>query len=217
MPRKIAFYGGSFDPIHLGHLTPARALIKQFLLDEFVFIPAFHAPHKLRQKPTSAFHRFAMLCSATADDERIKVSTIEVELPEKPFTINTLSRLKVALPNDEIYFVMGADSWNDILTWRDWEKVLLLTNHIIVTRPGHEIRFDHVGDKVRNVIVDLRRIPLLSPLLPNESPKIYISDVVNLEISATAIRRNIIDALPGWREEVPVQVANYIEKYQIYR
>ena len=102
--KRIAFYGGSFDPVHLGHMAIARELIRLFALDEFVFIPAFHAPHKLERKPTSAFHRFAMLCVATNDDPRIKVSTIEIELPEKPFTVETLPRLKAAFPSTEIFF-----------------------------------------------------------------------------------------------------------------
>src|SRR5688572_20452472 len=109
--KKIAYYGGSFDPPHLGHLTIARVLSVQFNLDEFVFIPAFHAPHKADRKPTSAYHRFAMLCLATDTETNIKVSPIELELPEKPYTVETLSRLKAELTDTQMFFVMGADSW----------------------------------------------------------------------------------------------------------
>src|SRR5438552_1620921 len=85
-PRRIAFYGGSFDPVHLGHLTVARALITQFELDQFVFIPAFHAPHKIRTKPTSAYDRYAMLCLETQNDQEITISKMEIEMPERPFS-----------------------------------------------------------------------------------------------------------------------------------
>ncbi len=214
--KRIAFYGGSFDPVHLGHLTIARELIENFRLDGFVFIPAFHAPHKLERKPTSAFHRFAMLCLATETEPNIKVSTIELDLPEKPYTVETLARLKVALPNDEIFFVMGADSWQDILTWREWEKVLLMTNHIVVTRPGYEIDFSHVTDEVRGRIIDLRGEDLPYSL-SDKNARIYMTDAVNMQISATAIRQNIRTEKSKWREELPDAVANYIEKYQIYR
>ncbi len=214
--KRIAFYGGSFDPVHLGHLTIARELIRHFSLDEFVFIPAFHAPHKLERKPTSAFHRFAMLCVATNDDPRIKVSTIEIELPEKPFTVETLPRLKAAFQNTEIFFVMGADSWQDILTWREWEKVLLMTNHIVVSRPGYDIDFSHVTDEIRSRIVDLRGLDSGFSSAETEQ-RIYITNAVNIQVSATEIRRKIQESTPGWRDELSDAVAKYIEKYQIYR
>ncbi|KXK02948.1 MAG: nicotinate (nicotinamide) nucleotide adenylyltransferase [Acidobacteria bacterium OLB17] len=144
-PLRIAFFGGSFDPPHLGHLAIAGALIRQFELDEFVFVPAFHAPHK-RSAPTSAFDRYAMLCLATQNESRISVSRIEVEMPEKPYSVETLGRLTEMLPREEVFFVMGADSWRDICTWRDWERLLGMTDHIVVTRPGYEIGSEHVSD-----------------------------------------------------------------------
>ena len=215
--KRIAFYGGSFDPVHVGHLTIAREVINRFSLDEFVFIPAFHAPHKLDRKPTSAFHRFAMLCLATSANDYIKVSKIEIELPEKPYTVETLPRLMSEFANDEIFFVMGADSWKDILTWREWEKVLLMTNHIVVTRPGYKIDFSHVTDAVSDRVVDLRG---KNTPYPSEAPNgqhIYITDAVNIEISATEIRHSIRECLPNWRDELSDEVAKYIEKYQIYK
>lgn len=215
--KRIAFYGGSFDPVHIGHLTIARELIKHFSLDEFVFVPAFHAPHKLDRKPTSAFHRFALLCIATNDDPNIKVSKIEIELPERPYTVETLPRLKSEYPNDEIFFVMGADAWQDILTWREWERVLMMTNHIVVTRPLYDIDFSHVTDAVRDRIVDLRGQDSPYPFPAPDGQNIYITDAVNMEVSATAIRRSVRDGLPNWRGELSDEVAKYIEKYQIYR
>ena len=215
--KRIAFYGGSFDPVHIGHLTIARELIRHFSLDEFVFIPAFHAPHKRDRVPTSAFHRFAMLCVATNADADIKVSTIEIDLPGKPFTVETLPRLKAEFPDAAIFFVMGADSWQDILTWREWEKVLLMTNHIVVTRPGYAIDFSHVTDEIRGRIVDLREHTSPYKLSVSEQQHIYVTDAVNMEISATDIRRKTREGLAEWREELPEQVAKYIEKYQIYK
>ena len=74
--RRVAYYGGSFDPIHKGHLAIAHALVKQFELDQFVLIPAFHAPHKVRLKPTSAYDRYAMLCLATDNERKMSVSRV---------------------------------------------------------------------------------------------------------------------------------------------
>lgn len=219
---RIAFYGGSFDPVHSGHLAIANALVEQFQLDEFVFIPAFHAPHKKRRKPTSAYDRYTMLCLVTQHEPQMSVSKMEIEVPERPYSVETLTHLSSALRDADIFFVMGADSWEDITTWKEWETVLTLTNHIVVTRPGYEVVTNHVTDEIRRRIVDLRERgndPMESELTPHISSsdlKIYFTDAVNLDISATAIRQKIRDEDLSWHKDVPVEVANYIEKYQIY-
>ncbi len=229
--RRVAYYGGSFDPVHRGHITIASKLIELFLLDEFVFIPAFRAPHKIDKHPAAAIHRFAMLCLATKDLADVKVSAMELQMPEKPYTFETLGRLNVDFPDSEIFFVMGADSWNDIRAWLEWEKVLLMSNHIVVTRPGFEIEFSHITDEIREKIVDLRsgvsisgfpisdgRQSVSSNLKTKlEGDRIYITDAVWLNISAREIRTKVKMATPDWRKDVPDEVAKYIEKYQIYK
>ena len=106
---RIAFYGGSFDPLHLGHLAIAKRLTEVFDLDEFVFIPAFHAPHKRRLAATPAVDRYAMLALATNNEQNVSVSKIEIEVPNKPYTVETLARLNELLPDAQLFFVMGAD------------------------------------------------------------------------------------------------------------
>ena len=223
--KRIAFYGGSFDPLHNGHLTISRKLTEIFKLDEFVFIPAFHAPHKKDKNPTSAFHRYAMLALATNDESNIKISKIELDAPERPYTFETLAKLKTELNDAQIFFVMGADSWQEITTWREWETVLTTVNIIVVTRPEYEIEFSHVTDEIREKIVDLRgnfnaktqrRKDAKKEKLEVGEQNIYITDVVQLNISATGIRRKIIEKKNDWRELVPVEVAKYIEKYDLY-
>lgn len=213
---KIAFYGGSFDPPHNGHIAIADALLSQFRLDEFVFLPAFHAPHKKGRQPTPAYDRYAMLCLATQYSNRISVSRIEIEMPGRPYSYETLTRINDMLPRAEVYFVMGADSWMEITTWREWQTVLSLTNHIVMTRPGYPISFDHVTDEIRERIVDLRNSVPIEEQPDRPRPLIYFTDRVEMEISATAIRQKVRDGDDGWRRDVPVEVANYIEKYQIY-
>ena len=223
--KKIAFYGGSFDPLHNGHLTIARVLTEIFELDEFVFIPAFHAPHKKDKNPTSALHRYAMLALATNEESHIKISKIELDAPERPYTFETLAKLKTELNDAQIFFVMGADSWQEITTWREWETVLTTVNIIVVTRPEYEIEFSHVTDEIREKIVDLRgdfnaktqrRKDAKKEKLEVGEQNIYITDVVQLNISATGIRRKIREKKNDWRELVPVEVAKYIEKYDLY-
>ena len=215
--KRIAFYGGSFDPPHNGHLTIAHKLAELFQLDEFVFVPAFHAPHKKDKKPTSPFHRFAMLALATNDEVKIKVSKMELDVPERPYTFETQTRLIDELPDAEIFFVMGADSWQDITTWREWQKVLMLTNIIVVTRPDYEIGFAHVTQKIREQIVDLRKPENKNKSqIRNSKSQIYITDAVQIDVSATEIRQKIREGASDWRKNVPPEVARYIEKYRLY-
>lgn len=212
--KRIAFYGGSFDPVHNGHLAIAEKLTEVFELDEFVLIPAFHAPHKTRRKPTSAYHRFAMLCLATNGHLKTKVSTIELEVPAKPYTIETLTKLKKELPDTEIFFVMGADSWAEITTWREWEKVLTIVNIIVVTRPNYEIGFSHVTNEIRERIVDLRNKDELQ--ITNYELRIYITDAVQIDISATGIRKMIRENNFDWKKSVDQEIIKHIEKYDLY-
>ncbi len=189
-------------------------------------IPAFHAPHKKDKKPTSAFHRYAMVCLATNDEAKIQVSKIELEVPEKPYTFETLTKLKNELTDTEIFFVMGADSWEEITTWREWGKVLTLTNIIVVNRPGYEITFSHITDDIRMRIVDLRKNfnvktwrrkdTKKAELQASKGQKIYITDAINLDISSTEIRRKIREKASDWRQFVPIEVAKYVEKYELY-
>jgi len=213
---KIAFYGGSFDPVHHGHLAIAKSLISQFKLDEYVFIPAFHAPHKKRLAPTPALDRYAMLCLATNNEPTMSVSKIEIEVPGKPYTVETLTRLTELLPDVELFFVMGADSWRDIRTWREWETVLTTTNHIVVTRPGYEINLDHVTEEIRDRIIDLRGLADSMPPADPTFNHIYFTDAVSLDVSASDIRKRIRENDDDRYKDVTTEVAKYIEKYQIY-
>lgn len=211
---RIAFYGGSFDPVHLGHLTIAEKLLELFKLDEFVFIPAFHAPHKLKKQVSAAFHRYAMLALATNNEAQTKISTIELDVPERPFTIETQTKIKAEIGDKtQIFFVIGADSWLDITTWREWEKVLTTTNIIVVTRPDYEITFSHVTDKIREKIIDLRG---KTKFETGEMNRIYFTDAVNLDISASVIREMAGKNIEGWQKFVPKEIVNYIEKYKLY-
>ena len=94
--NRVAVFGGTFDPVHNGHLMIARKLIDRFELDLFVFIPAFHAPHKPDRKPTSAFHRFAMLALATEAEKKMIVSTLELEKGEPRYSVETMNALTIS-------------------------------------------------------------------------------------------------------------------------
>lgn len=220
--RRIALYGGTFDPIHRGHLRVARGLSRIFSLDEVLFIPADVAPHKRVRNVTPALHRYAMLALATQEESGFLVSTIELDAPERPYTVETLSRMQETLGNDvQIFFIMGADSWMEITTWREWERVLALSNHIVVTRPGYEVGAAHVTPEIRERVVDLRgknQEQAALEIAEGDGMKIYITDAVNVDVSATGIREAVRDGRDAdWLKFVQPPVANYIRKYGLYK
>ena len=215
--RRIAVLGGTFDPVHNGHLAIARALVGSFALDQFVFLPAFHAPHKAEQKPTSAYHRYAMLAIATSYEAKFTVSTVELDKGMTRYSIETIPELIEEYSNSKLYFVMGADSWMDIRTWKQWESVLTISDHIIVTRPGYDLTFEHVTADVRSRIVDLRGKDLKSVREKERASKsIYVTDAVEFDTSATEVREDFSDGNLDQENDVPLEVAKYIEKYELY-
>jgi nicotinate-nucleotide adenylyltransferase len=195
--KRIALYGGTFDPVHSGHLEVARRVSELFEIERVIFIPAQLAPHKRGRPVTAPIHRYAMLALATQDDARLLISTFELDAPDRRYTVDTVAHFQRTFGEDtELFFIMGADSWSEIKTWRDWERLLKMTSHIVVTRPGYE----------------------MTPAPPELKEQILFSDAVMKDISATNIRRL---ANEGRYEEleqmVPGSVANYIRKYEIYR
>lgn len=210
MKRRVAYYGGTFDPVHIGHLDVAKGVIERFEIDEFNFVPAFHAPHKKRSKPTSAFHRFAML--ALSIGRKMIVSTLEVESPKRPYTIETLERILAEGSDERVFFVIGADSWEEITTWKRWEEVLTIVDIVVVTRPGYEISTDHVTEVIKNRVVDIRGKESEIPA----DKSIYFTDVAYTDVSATKIRKSIRSGEADWKELVTDEVVGYVTKQRIY-
>jgi nicotinate-nucleotide adenylyltransferase len=214
--RRIGLYGGTFDPVHLGHLEVARSVSQLFEIERVLFVPAQLAPHKIGRAVTGPIHRYAMLTLATQDEPHLLVSTFELDDADRRFTVDTLAHFQKEFAGCELFFIMGADSWMEITTWREWERLLGMINHVVVTRPGYEIEVDHVGPEQRSRIVDLRLAS--SRIDSSGESRIYITDAAMKDIAATDIRRA---AREGKVEElksyVPDPVAEYIVKYGIYQ
>src|SRR2546426_6711152 len=131
---RIAILGGTFDPIHNGHLAAAQSVAETFQVDEFHFVPAFTPPHKTSREMTSPFHRFAMVALATISIERFRTSTIEVDALEKRYTVETLEAMKKSFPRSELLFVIGTDMYQEIESWRDYRRMVELERPGVVDR-----------------------------------------------------------------------------------
>jgi len=237
MQRRVALYGGTFDPVHSGHIAVARELQELFALDEVLLIPAFVAPHKRGARVTPALHRHAMIALATQHEPHARISTIELDCPARPYTIETIERVQLERGAAvwRTFFVMGADSWLEIETWHEWQRLLALTDVIVVTRPGYESAANHCPNGfTRNRVVDVRgydagKLKVLleeNALLESQTAqpgrhgfetRVYFSDAVMSGVAATLIRRLAENRDESLNEFVPLAVAEYIAKYELYQ
>jgi nicotinate-nucleotide adenylyltransferase len=213
--KRVAIYGGTFDPVHNGHVEVARAVLKLFELDELWFVPAWAPPHKRNANITSAFHRFAMLALATEADQRLLISTVELDAPDRPYAVDTIARM--LRPDRRLFFLIGADSWNEITTWFEWQKLLTLCDLIVATRPGYEIATApaeaNVVDLRDKSAIDVRRVSE-----EQAPPRVFITDVVNVDVSATTVRSLARESdVEGLKTIMPGAVADYIGKHRLYK
>jgi nicotinate-nucleotide adenylyltransferase len=203
---RIAILGGTFDPIHNGHLAAAQSVAETFQVDEVHFVPAFSPPHKHSRGITSPFHRFAMVALATISIDRFRPSTIEVDTFEKRYTVETLEAMKNAYPGAEFLFIIGTDMYQEIETWKNFRRLFELAHLVIVNRPGFPFREDIAPFQILN--------EKQTATLPMDATVFYLP-FVKQPISSTEIRD---DRRKG--EEVshrlPPLVWSYIERNNLY-
>jgi nicotinate-nucleotide adenylyltransferase len=140
---KIAIFGGTFDPVHSGHLRAAKAAARKYHLDKVLFVPTGCPPHKISGRLTEFHHRYAMVALACAGDPRLVPSALEApDSKHSPhYSIDTARRLRrLVAPGDQLYFLIGVDAFLDLPHWRQFRRLLDLLNFIVVSRPGFDIR-----------------------------------------------------------------------------
>jgi len=196
---KIAVYGGSFDPIHLGHLAVAEDVASAFEMARVVFVPALVSP--LRHWPIAEAWRRVQMCQiATAGAPAFTVSEVDVRREPPSYTVDTLRDLRKEFPEDELHLIVGADALGELKDWRGVAELLSETKMIVVARPG----FD--GRKIDRVAAELQA----------PSGSLHLHDTTPLNISSTEIRRRIAAGLP-FRHYVHPGVFGYIKRHGLYR
>ena len=209
--RRVGVIGGTFDPIHLGHLDAAEAAARHLALDEMVFIPSHDPPHRRTGPRASALHRFAMVALAVSGRARYRVSDDEMRRGGRSYTADSLRRLHAAgWRPSQIFFILGADAFAEIATWHGFPAVLDDAHFVVVARPGATLadgmaRTPSLASRVRE------------PAAPasNETTSIVFVEARTRDVSSTAIRARIargesIDNL------VPPAVANHIAANGLY-
>jgi nicotinate-nucleotide adenylyltransferase len=182
--------GGTFDPIHHGHLVAASEVASKFGLDEVVFVPTGEPWQKSSRTVSLAEHRYLMTVIATASNPRFTVSRVDIERPGPTYTIDTLRDLRAERPEADLYFITGADAMAQIVGWKDVDELWSLAHFVGVTRPGHELP-------------DLGRA------------EVSLLEVPAMAISSTDCRARVASHEPVWYL-VPDGVVQYIAKYGLY-
>jgi nicotinate-nucleotide adenylyltransferase len=194
MSRRLGIMGGTFDPIHHGHLVAASEVAHLFALDEVVFVPTGQPWMKEGRKTSAAEDRYLMTVIATASNPAFSVSRVDIERPGKTYTIDTLREMReIHGPDVELFFITGADALADILSWRDADELFNLAHFVGCTRPGHN---------------------LADPGLPGGG--VSLVEVPALAISSTECRERVRAGEPVWYL-VPDGIVQYINKRGLYR
>ncbi len=187
--------GGTFDPIHHGHLVAASEVQAWFDLDEVVFVPTGDPWQKSDRQVSPAEHRYLMSVIATAANPRFRVSRVDIDRDGPTYTIDTLRDLRAELPDAELYFITGADALADIFTWRDADQLFELAHFVGCTRPGYDMTPSMLGD------------------IPHD--RVTLVEIPALAISSTDCRERAGNGEPVWYL-VPDGVVQYVAKHHLY-
>ncbi|HEY6332215.1 MAG TPA: nicotinate-nucleotide adenylyltransferase [Blastocatellia bacterium] len=218
----MGVYGGTFDPIHDGHIEVARSILRRFKLDTLLLVLAACPPHKDPESISSAYHRYAMAAMASIDVEGIDVSAVELEHSDRPYTFETVGTLRRIYGEEAaIFLVLGSDSFEDLHKWKEPVRILEGSSIIVAARPGYEITEQAAtigGRDLRGHIEDLRGAAVYngSGAETPQRGRIYLTDLVAVDISSTDIRERVSRGM-SIEGMVPAAVAHYIRKYDLYR
>jgi nicotinate-nucleotide adenylyltransferase len=197
--QRIGVIGGTFDPIHYGHLAAAEEARVRVNLEKVLFVVALLPPHKLDEDVTPVEHRLAMVRLGIASNPHFEISLVDVDRPGPSFTVDTISMLQEQWgPDTELFFVMGLDSLVEVPTWHQPERLIRLCHLVAVSRPRFE--------------VDMRQ---LEASVPGISSRVEIIDMPEVDISSSDLQRRVKEGLPI-KYQVPEAVERYIIEHRLY-
>ncbi|MBI5047617.1 MAG: nicotinate-nucleotide adenylyltransferase [Deltaproteobacteria bacterium] len=210
----IAIMGGTFNPIHIGHLRIAEEVREAFGLDKVFFIPTFQPPHKDNGSLISPEHRLEMVRLAIKDNILFETSDIEIKRRDRSYSVVTLRTLHKQFPQTNFSFIVGTDSFNDITTWCEYEELFKLTNFIIIPRPGYAVK--KIGEVLPVELAKKFWYDAEKAVYSNEHGKfVAYMETTLFGISASKIRKMIKQG-KSTRYILPKEIEDYIAKNKLY-
>jgi nicotinate-nucleotide adenylyltransferase len=218
LSQKLGILGGTFNPVHFGHLAAAEEVRDRLKLGRVLFIPSCQPPHKQEEDVPSALHRMEMVRLAIADNPRFEPSDIEIRRGGRSFTIDTIEALHAAYPDDELYFITGLDSFLEIRTWHGWERLLAQCRFVVLSRPGYRFadlaRIDFMKEAKKD-LATLDRGDAPHAAVRSGAFIVYLEMITLYDISSTDIRRRVRRG-ESIKYLLPEAVEIYIMKNKLY-
>jgi nicotinate-nucleotide adenylyltransferase len=216
--KKLGIMGGTFNPIHVGHLAAAEEVCDRLELDRVIFIPAFLPPHKNEDDAPTARQRMEMVRLAIEGNPRFSLSSVEVDRGGRSYTIDTISELENIYRDADLYFITGLDSFLDIRTWKDWQRLLTRCAFVVLSREGY--RFSDLFNRniVRASVQDLAALDARtkSQLVVRAGDlRLFLENVPLYEVSSTEVRARIKQGR-SVKYRLPEPVERYIIEHNLY-
>jgi nicotinate-nucleotide adenylyltransferase len=210
---RLGILGGTFDPVHVGHVETALAARDALALDRVLLLPSRVPPHRPQHPFGSPFHRFAMTAMAVNGRRALEASDAELGVPGPSYTADTLTRFHaLGVEPSQIFFIIGADAFAEIETWHRYPDVLDLANFVVIARPGHDLA--RVTAALPALAPRIEQAPFATAA-PGQKPRIYVVPAATPDVSSTDIRRRLQRGAPV-AGQVPEAVERHISQHGLY-
>jgi len=212
--RKIGLFGGTFNPVHLGHLRGAEEIRETFGLREVVFIPAAIPPHKEAEGVAEARHRLQMVRLAIASNPGFSTTDIELERSGKSYSIDTIRYFRERHP-DILFFILGGDAFEEIETWKEFQQFFSFCNFIVMTRPGFQ-KTPSSAQLPRSLVPVFRYDEEIKGWMHPSGHTLHFKEITYLDISSTKVRE-LVERGVSARYLIPAEVDAYVQQHGLYR
>jgi nicotinate-nucleotide adenylyltransferase len=212
--KRIGLFGGTFNPIHLGHLRGQEEIREAFQFRQVIFIPSSIPPHKVTEKVIPARHRLEMVRLATSNNPHFSTSDIELSRPGKSYSIDTIRYFQERY-QDDLFFILGGDAFVEIGTWKEFQNLFFLCHFIVMARPGSQK--DPLSPQLPKALIPhFRYDPEEKVWIHLSGHRLYFKEISFLDISSTRVRE-LIEKGESVRYLIPAEVEAYIQKHGLYR